>query len=211
MVKIICLANSKKHGDRCIAGIDICTGKWIRPVSDGEDGRISRDIYLINNEEPQLLDILNIPLNNQGNGYECENLTILPGQWERIGKFYPNGLLEYCESEIIYSQYPKAVPYSVVKSLTPNERRTLQLIKATVTKMSKYEDSQKWEASLSISNKQIFKAKVTDVVMIDKLNQGLDINGKECLFTISLAQPWRRNESDELSCWKLIAGVIELP
>lgn len=61
-----------------------------------------------------------------------------------------------------------------------------------------------------IAARALFKAKVTDIVMIDKLNQGLDINGKECLFTISLAQPWRRNESDELSCWKLIAGVIEL-
>ena len=46
--------------------------------------------------------------------------------------------------------------------------------------------------------------------MIDCLNHGLDLKNKECLFTISLAQPWRKNENEELSCWKLIAGVIEL-
>ncbi|MDJ0534449.1 MAG: hypothetical protein QNJ70_18550 [Xenococcaceae cyanobacterium MO_207.B15] len=211
MVKIICLANSKKNGDRCIAGIDICTGKWIRPVSDKNDGRVSRDICLINNEEPQPLDLLDIPLeNNKGNGYECENLIILPGKWEKIGQVLPKSLLKYYETEIMYSQYPKAVPYSVLKSLQPNEIRTLQLVKATVNQIHKYEDSQRWEASLSISKQQTLTAKVTDVVMIDKLNQGLDIKGKECLFTISLAQPWQKNDSDELSCWKLIAGVIEL-
>jgi hypothetical protein len=210
MTQIICLANSQKHRDRCIAGIDICTGKWIRPVSDLDDGRVSLKQCLINDEEPKLLDILDIPLSEQGFGYECENLNILPGRWERIGRFYPNHLVKYCESEIIYSQYRKAVPYSVVEFLPPNERRTIQLIKATITQIRKYDDSQKWEVSLSISNQQALTAKVTDVTMIDKLNQGLDINGKECLFTISLAQPWRRNNSDELSCWKLIAGVIEL-
>ena len=209
MTQIICLANSKKNGDRCLAGIDICTGKWIRPVSNQEDGRVPRDIYLIQDEEPQPLDILNIPLDNQGNGYECENLTILPGQWERIGKFYPNSLLKYCEPEIIYSQYPEKVPKSFLDSLQSQKRRTLQLVKGTVKRIHKNQYN-KWKASLLISNQQEFQAKVTDVTMINKLNQGLDINGKECLFTISLAQPWRKNESDELSCWKLIAGVIEL-
>jgi hypothetical protein len=211
MTQIICLANSKKHGERCIAGIDICTGKWIRPVSELEDGKISSENRLVNDEEPQLLDILNIPLGERNSGYECENLTILKGVWEKKGQVSPSALLKYCEQEIIYSEYPKAVPYSVIEYLPLNERRTLQLIKATVSKIHKYEDSQKWEASLSISNLQTLTAKVTDVTMIHKLNQGLNIQGKECLFTISLAQPWRKNDSDELSCWKLIAGVIELP
>ncbi len=210
MTQIICLANSQKHGDRCIAGIDICTGKWIRPVSNLDDGRVSTDICLINNEEPQLLDILDIPLGEQDSGYECENLKILPGQWTKVGQVSPKDLFSYCEQEFFYSQYPKAVPFSSLNSLPFDKKHTLQLIKATVTQIRKYDDSKKWEASLSISNLQTLTAKVTDVTMINRLNQGLDIKNKECLFTISLAKPWRRNDSDELSCWKLIAGVIEL-
>lgn len=155
MTQIICLANSKKNGDRCIAGIDICTGKWIRPVSDFQDGRIPVNRCLVNGQEPQLLDILNIPLKETSSGYECENLSILANIWERIGKVFPSSLLKYCESEIIYSQYPRAVPFSFLKSLPLGKRRTLQLIKANVTQIRKYEDSQKWEASLSISNQQI--------------------------------------------------------
>lgn len=211
MVKIICLANSKKNGDRCIAGIDICTGKWIRPVTAQDDGRVSADICFIgNNQEPQSLDILDIPLADTGSGYECENLLILEGKWEKIGQVLPKSLLKYCEPEIMYSQYPKAVPFSFLDSLPSDKKRTLQLVKATVNNVHQYQDTKKWEASLSMSNQQTLQAKVTDIVMIDKLNKGLDIKNKECLFTISLAQPWQKYNSDELSCWKLIAGVIEL-
>ncbi|EDZ93159.1 hypothetical protein AmaxDRAFT_4043, partial [Limnospira maxima CS-328] len=40
MSKLICLANSRKNNDRCIAGIEISTGKWVRPVTRLDDGRI---------------------------------------------------------------------------------------------------------------------------------------------------------------------------
>jgi hypothetical protein len=67
MVKIICLANSKKNGNRCIAGIDICTGKWVRPISNLKDGGVTKDLCSIDNQEPQPLDILDIPLSrNKG-------------------------------------------------------------------------------------------------------------------------------------------------
>lgn len=209
MVKIICLANSKKNGDRCIAGINICTGKWIRPVSGLKDGRIPVNRCLVNGEEPQLLDILDIPFRQEGFASECENLPILTGEWEKIGKVVANSLLKYCETEIFYSQYPEKVPKSFLDSLHFEKKRTLQLIRATVKQIRKNK-YQKWEASLLICNQKVFRAKITDLAMIDKLNQGLDLNNKECLFTISLAQPWRKNDFDELSCWKLIAGVIEL-
>ena len=32
--QIICLENSWKETERCISGIDINTGKWVRPVCD---------------------------------------------------------------------------------------------------------------------------------------------------------------------------------
>lgn len=213
MTQIICLANSKKNGDRCIAGIDICSGKWIRPVSNKNDGRVSVNECLVNGEEPKLLDILDIPLEKKGSGYGCENLTIKSGVWEKIGQILPNSLLKYCDSNIFYSQYPEKVPQSFLDKLPHENKRTLQLVKATVSQVnsSTYEDNKKWKASLSISNQQIFTANITDVAMIDKLDQGLNIQNKDCLFTISLGQPWRKpNSDDELYCWKLIAGVIEL-
>ncbi len=42
-MRVICLANSYKHQARCIAGVAIDSGDWIRPVSGLEDGRIPVD------------------------------------------------------------------------------------------------------------------------------------------------------------------------
>ena len=53
------------------------------------------------------------------------------------------------------------------------------------------------------------RAKITDLNFTERLNQGNTIEN-ECLVTISLGQPWRKTVADELFCWKLVAGVIEL-
>ncbi len=85
MVQVICLANSLKLNERCIAGINPTTGKWIRPISSSypNDGRISKHIRLVNGKEPALLDVLEIPLEQTGSdfGFESENLTIATGTW----------------------------------------------------------------------------------------------------------------------------------
>ncbi|MDJ0553135.1 MAG: hypothetical protein QNJ68_01565 [Microcoleaceae cyanobacterium MO_207.B10] len=91
MTQIVCLANSWKNGERCIAGIEISSKKWVRPVSSLNDGRIPFNIRQIQGKEPQLLDILEIPLEDSGPdfGFQSENRSILPGEWQKVGYFYP--------------------------------------------------------------------------------------------------------------------------
>lgn len=53
MTQIICLANSWKFEERCIAGINPTTGQWIRPVFSlyPEDDRVPVDVRLIQGKE----------------------------------------------------------------------------------------------------------------------------------------------------------------
>lgn len=44
-VEILCLANSIKHGQRCLAGVRLDTGGWIRPVSSWKGGALFKDQY----------------------------------------------------------------------------------------------------------------------------------------------------------------------
>ncbi|MBN1299548.1 MAG: DUF4338 domain-containing protein [Actinobacteria bacterium] len=63
MVKkeIICLANSRKISGRCIAGKDLESFSWIRPISERDTHEISEeDRRYQNGEMPQLLDIIKI-------------------------------------------------------------------------------------------------------------------------------------------------------
>lgn len=79
--KILCLANSRKPGGRCVAGkiYDIGQpGSWIRPVS----ARPSEEVSEIERQyddgmEPSLLDIIEIPVKKKNQkDFQIENFII---------------------------------------------------------------------------------------------------------------------------------------
>lgn len=48
-VEMVVLANSVKHGGHCVAGKDIKTKEWVRPVSDKDGSALSRSQVLCSN------------------------------------------------------------------------------------------------------------------------------------------------------------------
>ncbi|MEH2203328.1 MAG: hypothetical protein V7K53_04480 [Nostoc sp.] len=216
--KIVCLANSKKNGERCIAGIDLDTGNWIRPVCvrDGysDDGRVPRDVRLVERREPELLDILEIPLADEGNNFdfESENLTILSGEWRLLGKAKPTDVFQYCGNyPYILHNRKKYVNVSELQSLPFRQRRTLQLLHV-VNLSVQSQGIKQWKGSLeTASGQKLTDAKITDPIFIEKLETGYQITN-DYLVTVSLGMPWAHdNWEGEPPCWKLIAGVIDFP
>jgi hypothetical protein len=213
----ICLSNSLKLSERCIAGIDLDSGKWVRPICDRlypQDGRVPASIRLIENKEPELLDILEIPLDDTGNnfGFECENLTILDGEWKLLGKEQASDLIKYCGSfpSILHNTL-KYVNPSSLQSLNFNERRTLQLIETTSFSVTAISGAG-WRGTIrTTSGQSLTDAKITDPVFLEKLNAGYQPTGIY-LVTVSLSMPFAPHSDweGEHPCWKLIAGVIEL-
>src|SRR3972149_9750952 len=99
MAEIIFLANSRKLSHRCLAGIDISTGKWVRPISTLADKVITWRMRNIDGEEPELLDVLNIPLSSEEMDDESqpENRLLETGKWTRVGKVKPREVRKYLE------------------------------------------------------------------------------------------------------------------
>src|SRR5271168_4579757 len=96
---IVCLANSyKPPNGRCIAGREVLTngfGGWIRPVSDRETAEVLFAEYRYqNNQAPQLLDIVEIPLQRaQPIHHQTENHVIdASSRWEKKGQLKWNQL-----------------------------------------------------------------------------------------------------------------------
>ena len=218
MTQIVCLANSWKHGERCIAGINQNTRKWVRPVCSlyPQNGRVPKDIRLIRRREPALLDILEIPLERDGPdyGFISDNITIASGQWKKIGEVPATDLLEYCQQfEFILHNSDRYVTVPYLQSLPFPQRRTLELVyaeKFSVRGINKGE-STKWRGTL-ITNTglQLTDASITDPVFVKKLELSYrPVN--PCIVTLSVSLPHRFHdwEGDD-PCWKLIAGVIEL-
>ena len=78
LIRIVCLANSRKISGRCIAGKEVGAQKWIRPVSGRINEEISEEDYRFKNGEmPVALDILRIAvIGAKPNFYQTENVLI---------------------------------------------------------------------------------------------------------------------------------------
>lgn len=219
MTQIICLANSWKRGERCIAGIDLKTRNWIRPVYDrSKDGCVPQNVRWINGKEPQILDVIDIPLNGEyvKSGLASENRIIEPGKWSKIGIIKPHQIIKCSNFNTpILHNCAKYVPVPFLESLPFSKRKTIQLVytsKLEITKELNSDGRTKWKGTL-INNfgYRLENASITDPEFVERLESG-DRSQKPCLITVSLSLPFRPHEnwSGEDPCWKLIAGVIEL-
>jgi hypothetical protein len=83
---IVCLANSYKHQGRCIAGICLEDGSWIRPRGKADDGALQPWEYVLDDgSEPRLLDIIEIELHfHLPTAYHPEDWRIVPSRWRLL-------------------------------------------------------------------------------------------------------------------------------
>jgi hypothetical protein len=209
-MKMICLANSYKHQGRCIAGIDQESGRWFRPISALEDGRIPLDSNFIQTQEISTLDILNIPVDiEKKSGHEVENIGYKNLPWQILGKAEVVDLLRYSEDNLLYSDYGKAIPYAYLKSQAPV--RTLQLI-GTKSFSCRKNSRGRWRAIIADEKYDLvdFDLSITDPIILEKLDRNEYVS-PHCLLCLSLGQPWQPDSNTPLLCYRLIAGVVELP
>jgi hypothetical protein len=84
--RVVCLANSRKLSGRCIAGKEIQTGTWIRPVSARASQEVSEsERNYADGTDPAVLDVIDIPLlEPRPKGYQSENWLLDPKYyWHR--------------------------------------------------------------------------------------------------------------------------------
>jgi hypothetical protein len=83
---IVCLANSYKHGGRCIAGIDIHDGQWIRLHGNSADGSLCACEYVLDDgSEPRLLDVIEVEVHYAIRSQSHpEDWQIAPSRWRLV-------------------------------------------------------------------------------------------------------------------------------
>ena len=217
MTRIVVLANSWKHHDWCLAGIDLDTCKWIRPVTGLDDGRVPKNSMKLGGHFPKLLDVLEIPLGSAGPdfGFESENRTILPGRWRLRGKMTPKAIEKYASQPYyILHNGKKYVTQRELQKKPFNKRVTLQLIRLDNFKVrdarrnATYKPN--WKGAILSGGRRI-EVGITDPDYFEMLNRGHKPS-QSCFLTMSLGMPYKPPdwpENEEPVCWKLIAGVIE--
>lgn len=214
MARIICLANSYKGGgERCVAGIDADTGRWIRPVPDSKSRAVTSAMRLIDGKEPQVLDIIEIPLEDSGpdEGCQPENRLLKPGNWKKVGWITAQELLQYCEDDsIILHNHQEYVLPEFFTKLHKSKWRSLQLVHNKKVRFNRAYDPNKWRVSFRDGKGHVLDLKLTDPLVSGRLRNNEKISN-DCILMVSLATPWSPQGSNQPErCYKMVVGVVEL-
>jgi hypothetical protein len=214
MIKMICLANSWRPGGRCVAGISVTTGNWIRPVPNA-GAAIPERRTIIDGRHMLPLDIVTMELAKPklSTRYQCENRVIEDWNFKIVGQADPKSLLPHCSKSatLLHSVGKVAYPAHLEK-LGPTKWVSLELVRVTNPIFEKDpRKTNRWQVKFSLGRLgRIYCLGVTDPIITVRLNQGQKIS-KECLLTVSLTEPIElpRYEIPEL-CYKIVAAVIEM-
>lgn len=128
----VCLANSKKYQERCIAGVELKRARgegydiiyqnskvrWIRPVSNNAHGSVAESLV----KDMKMLDVYEIEIINRcPQGYQSENVKFNPQSLKKVAvidaKSQNLDLLAEKERRTIFLNRGKAVPAEKVHHL----------------------------------------------------------------------------------------------
>jgi hypothetical protein len=214
MVRMVCLANSIRNDGRCVAGVDMATGEWVRPVPPG-GGCIPPSCVTFGGRPLELLDIVELELAPPrfGTRYQRENRIVPLWNWLVVGRAAACQVLPYCEdtSPILFTPGDRVEP-ARLESLPPDRWQSLQLVRPEKVEFERNPWRQnRWLARFWDGAGYEYCLKVTDPVVSGRLALGEQI-GTDCFLTVSLVEPWapEDDESKPALCYKVVAGVIEI-
>ncbi|GAB2972018.1 dual OB domain-containing protein [Saccharothrix stipae] len=218
--QILCLANSRKHNGRCVAGVELVNGfaRWIRPVSDRVGHEVSATERQYRGEvEPRVLDVIAVPLiEHQPFGFQQENWLLDPTLgWRRVrratwrellaleqrpGSLWVNG---YNTSAGANDCVPVEREDAVVDSL-----KLIRVESATIEVKAAHRNATDQRPTVRARFRHSgtdYALKVTDPVYEDKFRScGLgDYQLGECFLTVSLGEAFKGH------FYKLVAAIVE--
>lgn len=229
---IICLANSRKLGERCVAGIEVANHRrgplsalrdvlpsrptrpiWVRPVSSTDTGELSaHDRQYVDGSEPDVLDIIRMTLiGPQPHRYQTENWLIDPDcSWIKIGQVGWKELLQYEErpQTLWVNGFSKGdgenncVPGRRANSLT----HSLKLIRVDSLALYVHYAYKKRviDAQFAYLGHD-YRLRVTDPVSASAYRAVGAYDLGEAFLTVSLGEPFYGY------VYKLVAAIIEQP
>ena len=217
--RIVCLANSRMSGGRCVAGKELQSdgrpGGWIRPVSGWSTGGLSeRERQYGSGAEPCVLDVIDLPVvKAQPKKYQRENwLVDAEHRWVKVGRKRAHALAECVDTvpTLWFNGHSSdngendRVPTAETEAL----ESSLSLIRVDALRVNVSERFGKPFPVLRGSfryNECDYSLRITDPA-VENWSVGMphgDYEVDERFLTISLtAEPF------ESYCYKLIAAVI---
>jgi hypothetical protein len=222
--RIVCLANSYKHDNRCVAGISLITTKWVRLIGRNVPRCLTRsEARYTDGKEVRLLDVFEVELDeNCASNYHPEDVLTTGTPWRRIRRFdqscdlnilkskvnHEPVVLQGCCDRIDIHKFEKAAARESLGLLAPEDLWWW---------IREESGKRRHRANFRLGHEGRIRydLPVTDPEWLDQLNllpTGIHPHTVVCgnrrpetFLTASLSEPY------EGFHYKLIAGVINLP
>jgi len=213
-MKLIVLANSYKLGGRCLAGIDVATGTWVRPISFETHGELDANRCLINDNgrlrAVRCLDVIEIPIGEPvSTPGQPENRRLLAGDWSFIvsldRQYAVDALdslaLEDDSTDLLFNREGEVDCLEAANGLVLKSLTLVKVSSPTFYLRLRHGKSPKLRAKFLFANIE-YDLPVTDDrewtnyarEEPDRFSSGI------WYFTVSLGEPYKEK------MWKLIAG-----
>jgi hypothetical protein len=219
--RIVCLANSRKLGGRCIAGrerIGTQAGAWIRPVSARPHEEVSEhERQYVDGSDPKVLDVVDVPLiAARPRTYQQENWLLDPqAYWVRQGRVAWHDLGNLADAPAVLWRFGFSTYHGTHDRLPVDQAETLttslHLLRTDGITLSVFAPG----AAFGDPKRKVYgrfrhagtdyRLRVTDPVYERAYLAQSDGDHRlgDCFLTVSLGEPF------EGFCYKLVAAIIE--
>ncbi len=221
--QIVVLANSRKIGGKCVAGVEFNNdqfGRWIRLVSSSPTKEVNEyDTLYTDGTYPQLLDIVEVSLQGQrkNKDYQSENWQFNRNiKWKKIGKLYYDSLkyIAKTEESLWFNNfssfgYLNNRIYEKERWKLSDSLRLIRVNNPTFVVFNKPENSTNRKVKLKFEYSGTnYTLAITDPEIEQKIDQvkiGEHKRLNSYYLSISLGEPF--NEY----IYKFVAGIIKIP
>jgi hypothetical protein len=226
--EMLCLANSKKHGGRCVAGLRADGQGWIRPVSFEPEGTLfDRHCTLTDGSLAETLDLIRIRFATpRPEPHHPENRLITHTSWELVARPAPQEMQTLLQAHLapgpeLLGNRLDRIPFSAFET-TPASASLALVAPEDLRWIVKTDRSggRRIRIGFLLSGTR-YELALTDPLWEQRLRTlapgthpraAAGLKAEEVvLLTVSLSEPFQSDSAAEMYCYKLVAAVIVLP
>lgn len=221
--ELICLANSRKYGGRCVAGLRTDGCGWVRLVSAEPKGVLRTGHYrLPTGRHAAVLDRVRVPVEAaRPEAHQPENWLVAPGSWALMPPMPMDELAPLLSRFVapgpaIFHGAEDRIPMAQVRKSPGAPSLTLVRPECLRWQVSQVGDKRQLRAAFHLCGAP-YRLSLTDAVWeqrLEALKPGLhDCDdryvppGHEVLLMVSLGEPYEKDDC----CYKLAAAVVIVP
>ncbi|HTE86953.1 MAG TPA: hypothetical protein VK821_19745 [Dehalococcoidia bacterium] len=224
-VDILCLANSRKRSGRCVAGLRVDGGGWLRPVSGSDPtGALTiKACRLDDGTQATLLDVIRLTvLRPLPEPHQPENWLVATRRWNLVERCDIAAATPLLESALtsgpdLFGSLGDRIPYRELRDRPSAASLAVIEPQAVTWRIStSFRGNRQTRARITLSG-ALYDLSVTDPVFEKHLAAlPAGVHTREAagitahlrvLLTVSLSEPFGATAD----CYKLVAAVIVLP